>query len=265
MFKQNLFYLLLILVCFTSSAFNEPFTVPFEYNDPIQKVRLDFTTPNGYVRHLLLGFTPNNAASDGFDYGYDAANIDDYPDDLNWMIGEDRFVIQGVGAFDETKTYPLGMFLSNSGNIEIKLTALENFNESIDVYIYDSLSGTSFLLNSEDYQTYLDAGDYLNRYYISFQPAVLSVEEVKIKNITINYLNHSKNLIIDAPNAIQINLVNLIDLSGKKVLMWSQSSLIQSEITRIKIDPDIIAYKPYIVMVETNQGIFQKKIIINRP
>ena len=46
-------------------------SVGYETNQ-IKRVRLDFTSPLGYTRHLLLGFTPDNAASDSFDYGYDA-------------------------------------------------------------------------------------------------------------------------------------------------------------------------------------------------
>jgi hypothetical protein len=84
----------------------------------IQRLRLNIVTPQGYLRQLLLGFTSDNAASDGVDYGYDALNFDDFPDDCNWVINDDRFVIQGVGAFDETKKYPLGLFLTNSGSVK---------------------------------------------------------------------------------------------------------------------------------------------------
>ena len=100
----------------TSNAINNTSNNQATQSSTIQRVRIDFTTPTGYVRHLLLAFTSNNAASDGFDYGYDGMVADDFPDDLNWMIEDDRYVSQGVGAFDQTKKYPLGLFLTNSGN-----------------------------------------------------------------------------------------------------------------------------------------------------
>jgi hypothetical protein len=97
----------------------------------IQKIRINFVTPLGYTRQLLLGFTSDNSASDSFDYGYDARNIEDFPDDMNWLIDNDRYIIQGVGAFDETKKYPLGLFLTNSGSVDMSLNSLENFDSPI--------------------------------------------------------------------------------------------------------------------------------------
>ena len=60
--------------------------LPNAYSQEIQRVRVDFETPLGYVRHLLLGFTPDNAASDEMDYGYDALCFDDLDDDLDPFI-----------------------------------------------------------------------------------------------------------------------------------------------------------------------------------
>jgi hypothetical protein len=79
--------------------------------DDIQRVRLSFKTPEGASRYLLLGFTPNNEASDAFDYGYDGENFETLPSDLSWSIENKIYIIQGVGSFDENKSYPLNMLL----------------------------------------------------------------------------------------------------------------------------------------------------------
>ncbi len=34
------------------------------------------------------------------DYGYDALNIDDFPNDMFFLVEDNQLVIQGVGAFD---------------------------------------------------------------------------------------------------------------------------------------------------------------------
>ncbi len=81
----------------------------------IKRVRLNFHSPENLNRELLLGFTPNNEATDGFDYGYDGGVPDSWPSDLNWLIEENRFVIQGVGTYEETKTYPFWLGLTNVG------------------------------------------------------------------------------------------------------------------------------------------------------
>ncbi len=58
----------------------------------VQRVRLLFESPTGYVRPLLLGFDPTNTATDGVDFGWDVLNFDDLPGDLNWIIEGDRYV-----------------------------------------------------------------------------------------------------------------------------------------------------------------------------
>ena len=185
-----------------------------ESTSSIQRVRIDFTTPNGYVRHLLLGFTSDNAATDGVDYGYDGLNPDDFPDDLNWMIEDGRYVIQGVGAFDDTKIYPLGLFLSNSGDIEIKLTALENFTEDVNVFVFDALLNTYTQINDSDYSSYSDSGEYLDRYFITFSEnnantdTALSIEENELNNLSIFFNKGSQELIVNSEN--DINLIKEI-------------------------------------------------------
>ncbi|WP_338733414.1 hypothetical protein [Mangrovimonas cancribranchiae] len=197
----------------------------------IQKVRINFTTPQGYVRQLLLGFTPNNAASDDFDYGYDALNIDDYPDDMSWMINNNPYVIQGVGAFDISKQYPLGMFLSNAGDIEISLSSIENFNQAINVFIFDALDHTFTHINDYNYENFVDEGDHINRFFVTFTNDLsqinfsnveglhfLSVadESPLLEKTDIRYLSHTKELYVKAPNLLK--QIDLFNLQGQQVL-----------------------------------------------
>ncbi|MFC0604221.1 T9SS type A sorting domain-containing protein [Winogradskyella pulchriflava] len=143
------------------------FSFSFAQSD-IQIVRIDFQNPEGYTRQLALGFVQDNSATDGVDYGYDSPNIEDLEDDLNWMIEDNRYVIQGVGAFDATKYYPLGMFLSNAGEVSISLNALESFSSPVDVYLYDLELNSYTLLNTSNLTQNLSAGTYLNRYFVTF-------------------------------------------------------------------------------------------------
>ncbi|MCL8007222.1 LamG domain-containing protein, partial [Gelidibacter japonicus] len=140
------------------------------HEDNIQRVRFAFTTPENATRHLLLGFTPDNDATDGIDYGYDASNSDDFPSDLSFAIEGRKFVIQGVGSFDINKKYPLDMTLGITGNVELALTGLENFEETIDVYVHDALLDTYTRINTVGFQANLEAGNYSGRFSIVFRP-----------------------------------------------------------------------------------------------
>ncbi len=236
-----------------------------ENTSSIQRVRIDFTMPNGFVRHLLLGFTPDNSATDGVDYGYDGLNPDDFPDDLNWMIEDDRYVIQGVGAFDDIKIYPLGLFLSNSGDIEIKLTALENFSEEINVYVYDAQLNTYTQINDTDYSGYSDSGEYTDRFFITFSEndansdTALSVEENEINNLSIFYNKASQELIVKAENDINlIKDVTVYDILGRKLQGFKHRN------QNYYSFPIRILNSQYIVQIKSENTVITKKIIVTQ-
>jgi len=226
--------------------------------DNIQKIQIDFTMPNGYVRHLLLGFTPDNKASDGIDYGYDALNIDTFPDDLNWMIEDKRFVIQGVGAFDDTKKYNLGLFLENSGAISIDLKGIYNFETPINIFIYDNLNDTYTNINDYQYESSMDSGEYLDRFYIAFKDASqadefannsLSTDAFNLENTRVNYLSNTKELYVNTHNNFIIETINIYNLLGQEIYSLNH---VNSKL--IKIPLEIKQNKYGIVILKTDEG-----------
>src|SRR5690606_28339900 len=173
---------------------------------------LKFTTPQGANRHLLLGFVPENAADDAYNYGYDALNTENLPDDMSWSIENNNYVIQGVGNFDTTKMYPLFVKLTTAGNIQVELTTLENFDEEIDVYIYDAVLNTSFRINYVPFHIFIYCGYYSNRFFISFLlNHQLSVADDNSENIFIIYLSHTLEILIKRPNHFKVNQVEFIN------------------------------------------------------
>ena len=229
-----------------------------ETNTQIQRVRIDVTTSTGYTRHLLLGFTPNNAASDGVDYGYDALNPDSFANDCNWMIGDDGYVIQGVGEFNTSKYYPLGMLLTNTGDISISLDKLENFENEIEVYLYDSLLDSYTRLNEANYDQNLSADTYLDRFYITFSTTAhieinnspLSISDDDLSNLKIWHSNSRSLLHINGITNSSDATFRLYNMEGKKVTeekITNQSyavntSGISSGIYIVKIDSDTFSH-----------------------
>ena len=228
----------------------------------IQRIRFSFETPEGARRHLLLGFTQDNSASDGIDYGYDAPNNDGFPSDLSFAIDSKQFVIQGVGAFDISKKYPLDMTLKVKGPIEIALTDLENFDESIDVYIHDALLNTYTKINSSNFKIQLDAGNYIDRFYIAFRPdSVLSTIDQNFKEINIKYLQRTKELFVKTPEGVEVKQLHLINIAGQTVKSWNVSNMNESQ--DLKIPVSNVSEGNYILKVETKTNIYNKKVIIN--
>jgi hypothetical protein len=224
----------------------------------IQRVRIDFETPNGFVRHLLLGFTPDNSANDGFDYGYDATNIDYFPNDLNWIVDDVLCVIQGVGAFEDTKKYPLSLLISNTGSFKIELKSLENFTEDINVYVYDSEEETYTRINDTFYEPLVtEIGEFRERYFIAFKEPNLSTVEIDNEENDIKYLRNSGELFFNSNLINSVEELTVYNLSGQRIINQSQ---IKSN--RIKLNLNSSNSNVYIVHLKTTEGIISKKIII---
>ncbi len=233
----------------------------------IQRIRLEFKTPEGAIRPLLLGFVQNNLATDAFDYGYDAENSDyGIPNDMSWMINGKAYVTQGVGDFDINKQYPIGLFLTTSGQIEIALKALENFDNPIDVFVYDSLLGTYTPINDLNYQITLEAEDYLDRFYITFnEEDTLSVIDTDLQQLVMNYLNDSDEIYINIPNYLSITKVQLINIIGQTVSTWSkEDSALKTIGTEIRIPVKPISEGTYILKVYAETQTISKKVIIKQ-
>jgi hypothetical protein len=231
--------------------------------DDIKRLRIDFKTPEGAIRQLLLGFVPNNRATDGVDYGYDAPKYNIFPNDLTWLIDEKRYEIQGVGEFDEAKLLPLGLFLTKGGGIEISLNAMEGFTPSTKVYVYDALLRTYTKINEKSFNILLETGDYLNRFNITFSKNnSLSTEDDQLSNIGLNYLQSSKEIFIKTANDITVKQVYLLNILGQTIKTWNATNSASFSSNEIKLPVKGVSEGSYIIQVETSKGSTNKKIVI---
>jgi hypothetical protein len=228
----------------------------------IKRVRIDFITPEGALRPIMLAFIPNNLATDGFDYGYDAINTEDLPNDMSWMIEDEPYIIQGVGDFDEIKYFPLGIFLEDIGTFEITLRGLENFDdaEAITVYLYDAFLGSYTLINDSNYVNTLSGGDYLDRFYITFsEQGTLSTTEDITNNVQLNYLNETDDIYIKTAVNQNIKTVTLLNILGQSIQEWD----INKVTNELRIPVKQIAEGNYIIKLKTDTNIITKKVVIS--
>lgn len=249
---KNFTYICFALALLITDAIN---------SQAIQRVRVDFETPLGYTRQLLLGFTPDNAATDGFDYGYDALNGDQFPDDFSWMIEEEKYIIQGVGAFDPSKQYPVGMFMTNSGSISASLNSTENFETLIDVYLYDSHLNTYTLLNDTTFITDVAAGNVEDRFYITFSNNnlnSLSVADTDRFPFEMKYVRNNQELSFKSSLFTEINKIEIFNITGKKM---QQLTTINNEMFSTKLPNNYTGIA--LIKVTTVKGDFLKKILLN--
>jgi hypothetical protein len=236
-----------------------------------QRVRIDVTTTTGYTRHLLLAFTPNNAATEAYDFGYDALNSDNYSNDSRWMVGEQRSLIQGLGAFLNTKAYPLGIFLSNAGHIEFSLTGLEHFDEIIEVFIYDAFTDTTTSISDSNFIETMPEGDSTNRFYVTFTNSICTMVfpdstfsklEPQLATPQISYISSTKELQIISPNGLDIEAIHLYNILGQNLRQWS--NLESNTFGNYTISMSNISKGTYLVSLKTKTGKFNKRLIISK-
>ncbi|MFK7832535.1 MAG: LamG-like jellyroll fold domain-containing protein, partial [Winogradskyella sp.] len=230
-----------------------------ESND--QFIRLDFISPQNSIRHLLIGFMDNENATDGIDYGYDALNTESFPSDMSFNIEGQKFLIQGVNTFDVTKSYPLDIDLTTGGPIEIALDDLENFDEEIDVFIFDAEFGTYTRFNDVNFQMNLEAGSYSGRFSLVFQEdATLSTIQNEFENVTLRYLSDTNEIYLKTPASVEVKQLYLINVTGQTIASWNATNLPMSN--EIKIPVRSISEGAYIVKAETDTGTFNRKLIV---
>ncbi|WP_242135895.1 LamG-like jellyroll fold domain-containing protein, partial [Aestuariivivens marinum] len=249
---------------FVKSSNSKNSTPQQEENNEPQIIRFEFKTPKGAIRHLAFGFTPDNKATDGVDFGYDAITKESLPDDMLFMIDDKKFVIQAVGEFDETKEYPLGLFLSNAGEVELSITAFENIVPNIKVYIYDALLGTYSKVDDKNqkFEMTLDADVYLDRFFITFsKKKSLSVSDELLSQVQVNYLQNSKEIFIKTPLDVEVKQVYLTNILGQHVKTWNKTNTAQFS-NEMKIPVGNVTYGTYIIEVQTTSGNNNKKVII---
>jgi len=222
-----------------------------------EKIRLVFDSPKGYHRQLLVGADINTTNRQ--DIGYDAPLIEDNAEDMFWYFDDNKFIIQGVSDFDTDRTLPLGVKIDQDGMATIRIDFLENIADNTIIYLHDKELELYHNLKDSDYQVYLNNGEHLDRFEISFG----SVEQLsdpieEITKINTHYSNSIKSIIIINPNNKNINGVEMINILGQYV--YSQNNTLNDSYMELKVAN--ISPGAYVIKLKTTKGNLTKKVIV---
>jgi hypothetical protein len=230
--------------------------------DNFQKIRLGFNDRNNYHRQILLGFMNENATN-GIDAGYDAVLLDNQPNDLYFINGEANLNISGEGNFNETSIYPLGVKTDAIGTVTFSLDSIENFEENVNVYIYDNLTEIYHDIKEEDFSIELDTATYTSRFSLRFTtPGALSAADFENSN-TIQIAYTSSNSILTIKNKLDdttVEKVEVYNLLGQLVGSWN---VIDQNQQNIQLPIKNYSTGTYIVKIKTTKGDTSRKIIFN--
>lgn len=231
-----------------------------EVFDPRMKIRLKFNSVNTYLRKILVVADDN--ASMAYDWGYDAELYDNQVDDMYWLIGDDKYVIQGINTFDPATELPLGINTNSEGLNTISIDKLDNIPDDMNIYLHDMLLGIYHDLRTSAYEIDLSAGSHLDRFKIVFTAGeTLSVETPENDNddFGLYYNTDDENITILNPNGYLIDGIEIYTILGQSILSIQESN---SE-NEIKIDAKSLSVGTYIVKLDSETGSYSKKIIVN--
>ncbi|SFS41408.1 LamG-like jellyroll fold domain-containing protein [Lutibacter maritimus] len=230
------------------------------FMDNRQKIRIGFEGAKVDHRQLLLTIDEN--ASDGVDRGYEAEIYEVFEDDMYWVIQDKKYVIQATNAIENNKEILLGVKVKETGTVKIKIDELENEDVNMQLFLKDSLLQKTYNLKENPFEQEIEAGEYVNRFYLVFKPIPKVIEEdteiiEEISGVHIFMNNQIAELQIQKDAETNISQIKLVNYLGQNIKIWNQ----KFDGTLISL-PIKLATGVYVVQMKTEKGIINKKIII---
>ncbi|MBK8601085.1 MAG: choice-of-anchor D domain-containing protein [Flavobacterium sp.] len=229
-------------------------------NNNFAKIRLGFNSVNGYHRQILLGFM-DNLATEGFDPGYDATQLDSQPNDLYFTNSGFNLVIQGVDAFDSSKILPLSVKNGLEGNVEFVLDATENFDENQNIYIHDNVTDQYHDIRNGNFEINLPIGTFDTRFSLRFTSTSLDTNDFDLsEEVLVKFTNSNDTITINNGTLdATVQTVDLYNMLGQSIRTWEVKNADQK---KIQIPVTNVSTGTYIVKVHTTKGDLSSKIII---
>jgi len=178
-------------------------------------------------------------------------------------------VIQAVNNFNSGQELHLGLLVSKTGMARIKIDAIENMDENISVHIKDKLTGETHNISHKPFEINLVAGNYLERFALTFKMQKLVAEDVSaevlvqaekkplIKGIQVVMNNAIGEIQIKNNSDDEITSVILSNYLGQIIKTWNANFNARTISLPINLSSAV-----YIVQVNTKKGPFVQKVIV---
>lgn len=232
-----------------------------EENDGFTKIRLGYNSRNDYHRQVLLGFMNENATSE-IDAGYDAVTIDSQVNDMCFIHGDSKLVIQGDGYFNPENIYPISVKCDALGTVKFMIDATENLDPEQEIYIFDNMTGIYHSIKNTNFEIELPEGTHDRRFSLRFTTQEnlgtgdhhLS-EGIQVAFTSNDNILHIKNKLIDT----QVISATVFNIIGQQLTTYDIENQNQES---IQIPISNLSTGTYIVKIQTTKGNLSQKIII---
>ncbi|MFI1743077.1 choice-of-anchor D domain-containing protein [Thalassobellus sediminis] len=230
--------------------------------DTRPKMRLMFDSPSGYHRQILI--TADENTTNDFDLGYEALLIESNKEDMYWLLNSAKLIIQSINSLDDNSIIPLGIKINKSGLASIKIDALENITNEQEIYLHDKELNFYHNLNENNYEIYLEPGEYTDRFEITFKNSLsnksLEIAELNEKSLQLFFSNEKGSIIINNPELKNIESIEIYNMLGQTIFNFSE----QTAENYIEYKTRQIKAGSYIIKIKTDYGIVSKKVLIKQ-
>ncbi|WP_298903313.1 T9SS type A sorting domain-containing protein [uncultured Psychroserpens sp.] len=230
-------------------------------NDPDlrKKIGLKLNSAGSYEREILVVEDEN--ATEGYDSDFDMSIDNVQSDDMYWLIGNGKYINQGIDSINEETVMPIGINTNTSGVNMISIHKLENIPNAMKIFVHDVELGVFHSIKDGPYEVELPAGLYLNRFEIVFmQPETLGTTDFEAnKALDILFDTNSDQIKILNNSNLKIDTVEVYSILGQSVHR-SNASNTYSE---LNINTNTMSTGAYVVIVKAENGINSKKILVN--
>ncbi|KJD36276.1 hypothetical protein PW52_06710 [Tamlana sedimentorum] len=232
----------------------------FENPTVVPEIRIHTKVNNTYYKENVIALrdaTPNNNTYNKF---FDAININNLNSDA-YLISEGKHLSIKSITYNVNTTIPFGLIAKNNNStFSITVNEIYNTPNNMEVFLLDKENGEFIDIINNTFNITLNAGEYHDRFEITFNKKSLNTEEkVGFNHLNINQNNRTAELNISNPSLLKIESLRVFDIYGKQILNYNISEAKSEYSYNTRNISDGI----YVVKITLdNQKILGKKIAI---
>jgi hypothetical protein len=227
---------------------------------PILKIGFDYLNNDNVELHRQVGLSFKEGNTLKFDPGFDSEAYDIDVSDVYFKFDGNRenFIIAGIQGITDDLEVPLTVKIGTTGTYTFTVDVKENINRK--VYLEDKVTNNKYDLENL-ISLNLAPGTYEDRFYISFSPKTLSIDDQLLnQNINLFYNKNSESININVTSDITVEKAELYNLIGQRINVWNSSNFKQNKVSLpVRNKPSSV----YIIKLKTNKGLYTKKLIID--
>lgn len=227
--------------------------------DGRMKFRIGFNSVNNLHRQLLL--TIDESTTPNVDWAYDGKLNENQIDDMFWVIQNEAYIIQASNEAEVSTTYPLGIKTNSNGLNRITIDALENVPNDMDIYVHDIAINTYHNLRTSNYEVYLNAGEHLDRFEITFgvPSEALNIDDEILSSLNIVYANDINKIVLINPNQIEVKSIVLYNMLGQPI--FTIKDILRKD--HSEYDIKNLSAGAYIIKLHAvNDSVLTRKVIV---